>query len=56
MAMSARFIPVAFGFFVAVVLIVGYNWYPVTPVAAQKTARLPQPAVQTAFLQTRFGQ
>lgn len=53
--MLARFSSIAFGFVVAVILIVGYNWYPVTPVAAQKTARLQQPSVQTAFLQTRFG-
>jgi hypothetical protein len=53
--MFDRLAPVAFGFAVAVVLIVGYNWYPVTPTAAPKTARLQQENVQTAFLLTRFG-
>jgi hypothetical protein len=53
--MFNRLAPIAFGFAIAVVLIVGYNWYPVTPTAATKTARLQQEGVQTAFLQTRFG-
>ena len=53
--MLNRLAPLVFGFAVAVVLIVGYNWYPVTPTAAPKTARLQQEGIQTAFLQTRFG-
>jgi hypothetical protein len=53
--MFNRLASIAFGLAIGVTLIVGYNWYPVTPTAAPKTARLQQDNVQTAFLQTRFG-